>query len=85
MSRLSQQSKKVNWARLRIKGASIALQTIADDQLNLTFDELVSLNKAINKIEMLMINKLVEDYKVFKATELQCREAKIGLSKAARK
>lgn len=84
MTRLSQQSKKVNWAKLRIKGASIALQTIADDQLNLTFDELVSLNKAINKIEVLMTNKLAEDYEAFKATELHERETKGGLNKAAR-
>lgn len=69
MSVLSQQSKKVNWNKLLVKGATGHLRKVAKD-LNLTWDEANSLTYAISKIEILMTNKLAEDYEAFKATEL---------------
>ncbi|WP_411706295.1 hypothetical protein [Edaphovirga cremea] len=75
MSELSKQSKKVNWNKLLVKGASGHLQKVARD-LNLNWDEANSLEKAILKIETLMANKLAEDYEAFKATELFERDSK---------
>ena len=69
MSRLSQQSKKVNWAKLQIKGGAGNLIK-ASAMLDLKPDDRMNLLKAIMKIETMMVNKLEEDYEAFKATEL---------------
>ena len=69
---LERRSKIVNWNKLMVTGASRNLQKVARD-LCITSDELMSLEKAIMKIETMMVNKLAKDYEAFKANELHAR------------
>lgn len=71
---LEKQSKIVNWNKLMVTGAVANLQKVSG-QLWLTVDEQDSLTKAILKIERLILNKLAEDYEVFKAEQIRLKEA----------
>lgn len=70
---LEKQSKIVNWNKLMVTGAVANLQKVSSS-LWLTVDEQDSLTKAILKIERLMLNKLVEDYEVFKAEQIRLKD-----------
>lgn len=72
MSLLSKESKKVNWNKLQIRGAVANLHRVARD-LRLSNEESISLSRAIQKLEGMLLNKLAEDYEAFKATELSER------------
>jgi hypothetical protein len=60
---LEQACKKINWAKLTVKGASIAMRK-AVDLMVLRPAEADDLNKTIRKLETLLLDKLTEGYEV---------------------
>jgi hypothetical protein len=64
-SALELRAKKVNWAKLQVKGAAVGLCQ-AVNQMVLRPGEYLELTKTIVKLERLMLNYLTEGYEVTK-------------------
>ena len=73
VTRLELISKKNNWSKLVVKGAAVQLTQIAHDLQITNEQDLLSLTKAISKIETILLNKLSELYEAQKAYELNER------------
>ena len=72
-TRLERLSKVNNWNKLMVKGAAINLTKVAYDLQITNEQDLLSLTKAISKIETILLNKLSELYEAQKAYELNER------------
>lgn len=64
-SPLEIKAKKVNWAKLQVKGAAIGMQQ-AIREMNLSEANTLELAKTIVKLKQLMLSKLTEGYELTK-------------------
>lgn len=72
-SKLARISRQSNWNKLKVKGSAANLLNVAHS-IHITNDaELVSLTKAISKIESILLNRLSELYEAQRAYELNER------------
>lgn len=72
-SALARLSKQSNWNKLVVKGAACQLTKIAHDLQLVNDQDLLSLTKAISKLETLLLNRLSELYEAQRAYELAKR------------
>jgi len=71
-SKLERRAKQVNWNKLLITGAACNLSKVLGD-MNISADQRQHASEAIRKLEQLMLNRLAEDYEVFKAEYLAAK------------
>lgn len=67
--------KKVNWARLQVKGAAIGMSQALREMV-LKEGEALELEKTIRKLETLLLNKLAEGYEVTRFEYWQAQASK---------
>lgn len=64
--------KKVNWAKLQVKGAAVGMNQ-AIREMELPDGDALELQKTIRKLETLLINNLTRGYEVFRFLDWQTK------------